>query len=275
MPIILISRGTMSGVSLLVKSLVDHMGYRNVAREDLVSKVNEHGEIAHRIVGAIGTATRAYEQFSQLRRPYIILMRLALLEYIRDDNVIYHGYSGHLLVPPMQHMLRVRINAPLSMRIPMTMERLGCGEQQAREHILGEDEQRGRWARFMYGRDIRDPGLYDIVLNINRLSTRSVCALLQCTVDNPDFKTRPETVAALERSLIAARIEATIATDPRTRDLDITAQVLDDRVALIGPWLEEAQRDTVLAMASVGAAGRRVDYDTGYLPVVGLPIEDR
>jgi hypothetical protein len=275
MPIILISRGTMSGVSLLVKSLVEHMGYRDVSREDLVAKVNEHGEIANRIVGAIGTATRAYEQFSQLRRPYIILMRLALLEYIREDNVIYHGYSGHLVVPPMQHMLRVRINAPPSMRIPMTMERLGCDEERAREYILGEDEQRGRWARFMYGRDIRDPGLYDMVLNINRLSTPVVCGLLQCTVDNPEFKTRPETVAALERSLIATRIEASIATDPRTRDLEITAQVFDDRVALIGPWLEQAQRENVLAMASAEAGNRRVDYDTGYLPVVSLPIEDR
>lgn len=265
----------MSGVSLLVQSLVKHMGYRDVSREHLVAKVNEHGEIANRIVGAIGTATRAYEQFSQLRRPYIILMRLALLEYIREDNLIYHGYSGHLLVPPMPHMLRVRINAPLSMRIPMTMKRLGCDEQRAREHILEEDEQRGRWARFMYGRDIRDPSLYDIVLNMNRLATHAVCGLLRCVVDNPEFKTTAEIAATLECSLVATRIEAAIATDPRTRSLEITARVSDDRVALIGPWLEHEQRETVLAMASANAGGRRVDYDTGYLPVVSLPIEDR
>ena len=274
MAIILISRGSMSGVSLLVKSLVKHTGYRHVSREDLVAKVNEHGEIANRIVEAIGTATRAYEQFSQLRRPYIILMRLALLEYIREDNLIYHGYSGHLVVPPMPHMLRVRINAPLSMRIPMTMERLGCDEQQAREYILGEDEQRGRWARFMYGRDIRAPSLYDIVINMNRLSTEAVCGLLRCTVEHPEFETTAEIVAAVEGSLVATRIEAAIATDARTRNLEITARAADDRVALVGPWLEDEQRQTVLAIASASAGGRQVDYDTGYLPVGGLPSED-
>ncbi len=273
MPIILISRGTMSGVSLLVKSLVEHLGYRSLSREDLLSKVNEHGEIANRIVEAIGTATRAYDQFSQLRRPYTILMRLALLEYIRDDNLIYHGYSGHLLVPPMQHMLRVRINAPLSMRVPMTMQRLGCDEQHAREYILTEDEQRGRWARFMYGRDIRDPSHYDVVLNIKRLSTPVVCGLLRAAVDNPEFETTPETIAEVERSLIATRIEAAIASDPRTSSLEITAQVSGDSIVLIGPWLEDSQREIVLALAVTYAGGRHVNYESGFVPVVGLPVD--
>ena len=111
MAIILISRGTMSGVTPLTDSLSKAIGYRSVSREDLVGRVNDHGEIANRIVESIGSATRGYEQFSRLRRPYVILMRLALLEYVVHDDLIYHGYSGHLLVPAFQHVLRVRINA--------------------------------------------------------------------------------------------------------------------------------------------------------------------
>jgi two-component system, OmpR family, response regulator CpxR len=273
MPIILISRGTMSGVSMLIHSLAERMGYRSVSREDLISKVDQRGELASRVVEHIGKATRAYEQFSRLRRPYLILMRLALLEYMRDDDLIYHGYSGHLLVAPMQHMLRVRINAPLSMRIPMTMARLGCDEHEAREHIASQDETWGRWARFMYGADIRSPGLYDSVINLHRLSTRAVCSLLQCAAKDPAVATRPETILAVERLLISAQIETAIVMDQRTSGLEIKADVSVSRVLLVGPWLEDTQRAMVLQLADGCARGLRVEYETGYIPDFQNPMQ--
>lgn len=280
MPVILISRGTMSGVNLLVKSLSDHLGYRCVSREDLIVKVNEHGEIANRIVRTIGHATRAYEHFSQLRRSYIILMRLALAEYICDEsgcrgNLIYHGYSGHLLLPPMPDTLRVRINAPLEMRVSMTMDRLGCDERKAREHILSEDEKQGRWARFMYGRDIRDPGLYDMVLNLDRLPMRPICMLLESVARDPAFENTGENARAMERLLIATQIEAAAATDPKTEALEISAEVTDERVLLLGPWLEDEQAEAVAGLAAAYAKGRKIDYETGYAPVFDIPAEGR
>ena len=275
MPIILISRGTMSGVRLLVKSLTEHLGYRSVSREDLIARVNEHGEIANRIVEHLGKATRAYDQFSQLRRSYVILMRMALLEYIREDNLVYHGYSGHLLVAPMQHFLRVRINAPLPLRVQMTMDRLGCIEQAARDHILTQDEERGRWARFMYGRDIRDPGLYDVVVNLNRMPMHAVCMMLQAVAEEPQFATTPQTRQAVETLLLTTQIEAAIATDPRTSALDVVAEADDKRVKLIGPWLEHKQCDEVLEIAARVAGARELTYDSGYAPITEIPIETR
>jgi len=273
MPIVLISRGTMSGVRLLVGSITEKYGYRSVSREDLIARVNEHGEIANRIVEHIGKATQAYDQFTQLRRPYVILMRLALLEYIRDDNVVYHGSSGHLLVPPMQHMLRVRINAPLAMRIHMTMDRLGCIEKVAREHIQAVDEERRRWARFMYGRDIRDPQLYDVMVNLGRMPMHAVSAMLQCAVQDPDFVTQPETKVEIDRLLLVTRIEASIATEPRTSQFEIAAQVDDHRVKLIGPWLEEAERELVLDITRPLVGDRSLEYVAGYEPVMEIPVK--
>ena len=46
----------------------------------------------------------------------------------------------------------------------MTMKRLGCDENSARGYITEADEYRVKWARFMYGRDIRNTLLYDLVL---------------------------------------------------------------------------------------------------------------
>ena len=271
MSIIMISRGTMSGVHLLVQSLASEHGYRSVSREDLIASVNRHGELANRIVEQIGRATKAYEQFTRLRRPYLILMRLALLEELRRDNVVYHGYSGHLLLPPMQNMLLVRINAPTDMRVRMTMDRLGCGEEAARDLIVAEDEHWGRWARFMYGRDIRDPALYDVVVDLRRMPMNVVCAMLEAALKGPRFTTRPETVQELETLLLATRIEAELAADPRVESYEIAARVDDDRVRLVGPWLEESDRALVLEVAHAVAGDHTLEYQPGYEPVAHVP----
>jgi cytidylate kinase len=262
----------MSGVRLVAKSLVERMGYRSLSREDLIARVNQHGEIANQVVEHVGNATRAYDEFSQLRRPYVILMRLALLECIRDDNVVYHGYSGQLLVPPLSHMLRVRVNASLALRLRMTMDRLGCDEKAAREYVQTQDEARIRWARFMYGRDIRDPELYDVMVNLNRLPVPVICTLIQTTAAGPHFATTETVRQAVDALLLAGRIEAAVATDERTRGVEITARVDAERVKLVGPWLEESRREVVLSVARSASGGRELEYVTGYEPVMEIPV---
>ena len=79
MPVIFISRGTMSGVRRLIDCLQDRSKVHCISREDLVKIVNRHGGLATRIVEKLATATSAYAQFSELRWPYIVLMRQALL----------------------------------------------------------------------------------------------------------------------------------------------------------------------------------------------------
>ncbi|MCI4398496.1 MAG: hypothetical protein JHC34_06610 [Acidobacteria bacterium] len=86
MATILISRGTMAGGQEVAECLKKRGGLRCLTREDLVSAINAHGEAAAKVVAALPRAVRAYQEFSGLRRPYKILMRLAMLEFFREGN---------------------------------------------------------------------------------------------------------------------------------------------------------------------------------------------
>jgi cytidylate kinase len=269
MPVILISRGTMSGVTLLVERLRDCTGFGCVAREHLVALVNQHGELAQRIVERLGNPAQDYEQLCELRRPYVILMRAALLEYAARDNLIYHGYSGHLLLPPLHHVVRIRINAPIAMRIAMTMRRLQCSEEAAKAHITRDDEERVRWARFLYGRDIRDPSLYDVCINLERMSIATACNLLCALKDDAECQATPASVEAVERLRLATRVEAALATDERTAEIEVGAQATDGRVTITGPYVDDARRETVLDIARAVAGVGEVDYRYGYAATFG------
>ena len=264
MPVIFISRGTMSGVRLLVDCLRERTGIRCISREDLEKIVNRQGELATRVLEKLAKATSAYDQFSELRWPYKVLMREALLEEIRADNIVYHGYSGHLLLPVLRHFIRIRIEAPFDLRVKMTMQRLGCDETTARDYIFEADDHRIRWARFMYGQDIRNPLLYDLNLNQERVTVDAACGILGHIMAAGDFQASIASQSEVERLYLAARVEAALVTDSRTQAFEISASVPNKEICLTGPYLEEAELAVVKEVALEVSGVEEVQYSPGY-----------
>jgi len=264
MAVFFISRGTVSGVQILIDCLRERAGITCLSREDLVKEISKYGDWATMAVEQLSNATSAYEHFSQIRRPYIVLMRQALLGKIRKDNGVYYGFSGHLLVPRLEHFVRIRINAPLSLRVAMTMERLKCDEDSAREYIRTSDEHQVRWARFVYGRDIRDPALYDLNINLGHLSTEEICAILEHILQEKRLQLSDELKSQVNRLFSAANVEAALVLDPRTKDLEIDAKLDNGCVHLTGPYLEDAQLGVVKEIAKSIDGIERVEYNPGY-----------
>jgi hypothetical protein len=258
----------MSGGQMVARELERTAGYRCVTREDLTATVNSHGELASRVTASIEKATHAYEQFSTLRRPYKALVRLALLECTREGDVAYLGYSGQLLIPGRIRFARVRLEASVELRTRMTSERLGLSEEQAREHIRSADEDRVRWGRFLYGRDIRDARLYDLCINMDRLSVATVCGVLVDLAGRPEFQPTAESQQALEDLWLATRVEAALAVHPGAGDLELGARVAHGQVMLEGPYLEDPQIGLVLETARAVPGVKSVEYRPGYVPAL-------
>jgi len=147
------------------------------------------------------------------------------------------------------------------------MNRLGLDEKSARDHITEADDQRVRWARFMYGRDIRNTMLYDLLLNQSRLTLRTACEILEHLMDAEDFQASAESRTEVERLHLAAGVEVSLVTDPRTQSFEISAAAQDDgSINLIGPYLEDSELEMVTKIA-LGAPGvREVRYRPGYAP---------
>jgi len=266
MPVILISRGTMSGVHLMVDCLKSNLsGIPCYSREDLAEIVNRHGKIATRTVEKLAQASSAYDQFSELRWPYIVLMRKALLEELSSDNAVYHGYSGQLLLPVIRHFVRVRIEAPFDMRVQMTMERLECGEKAAHDYIADADQERVKWARFMYGKDIRNPLLYDLNINLGHMTIKAACRMLESIMREEDFQATPESQEMVDRLHLATDVEVALVTDPRTETYEIDADVDTKGVHLTGPYLDDAELDAVLEIAHTIPGVEKADYTPGYV----------
>jgi hypothetical protein len=178
---------------------------------------------------------------------------------------VYHGYSSHLLLPAFRHFVRVRIEAPLEMRVTMTMQRLACDEEKARKYIIDADDQRVKWARFMYAQDIRDTMLYDIIVNLDRVTLEAACGTLECIMAEKDFQASRESLAQVEQLYLATNIEESLVTDPRTATLEIRADVQEDGIHLIGPYIEDTELETIMEIVQTVSGTLNVQYSPGYL----------
>ena len=270
MPVIFISRGTMSGVQELVKQFHERTDIRCISREDLLEVVAKHGDLALKAVTQLSEATSAYDHFSKLRRPYIILMRQALLEELQKDNILYNGFSGQLLVPRIKHFIRVRINAPLQLRIPPTIERLGVDEENARKYIREMDEQRVQWARYTYGRDIRDPLIYDLHFNLGHISMKVLCGIMKNLMSEPELQATEESKNEVWKLLQSTNIEAALICDIRTRNFEIHANFEKDKINLVGPYLDEKDLIVVKEIVRDTVQVEEIEYTPGYTSTIDI-----
>jgi len=266
MTVLLISRGSMSGGQIIARCLAHRAGFTCLTREDLFAAVNNHGEIATKVMASIEKATRDYQRFSELRRPYKILMRLALLEYARRGNLAYFGYCGHLLVEGISHFIKVRLVAPVDLRVKTTMERLRCNKEEALDFIHRVDEERASWARFVYGKNLCDPALYDVCINMGRLSFDGVCSLLNLITQEKEYQPTEESLAALENLYLATMVEAALVVEPKTFAFELGATASNGKVLLEGPYLDDPERSLVVETAASVPGVVSVDYQPGYAP---------
>ena len=188
MAIITISRGTYSGGQSLAECVSKKLGYRCVSREVLVQASKDCAVEEQILSKALEGKPGILERMSADRIHYLAYIRAALINEIRNDNVVYHGNAGHLLLRDVPHVLKVRVVAGMEFRINAAMARNHLDREAAISYIRKLDAERASWTRFLYNVDWRDPALYDIMINLDRMGLDNACRLLCDAASLDEFR---------------------------------------------------------------------------------------
>lgn len=245
MAIITISRGTFAGGEKVAQLLAEKLGYTTVSREQLYQKVKEWysydvdtiAELLEqaptsRVVSISDRRNRI--SMGERRRQVFLAVQASLCELLRKDNVVYHGQAGHLLLPGIAHVLRVRLIAPRTKRVEMAMAREGLTRTEASKKIDQVDSERTRWTTAFFGVNWGDPLLFDIVLNLEVMSLEEACELVVSAAQLPHFRTTPASQKKMEDLALASRVSARLNTTPSTAGLALEVTADGGTVKLIG-----------------------------------------
>jgi len=226
MSVITISRGCYSKGTEVAEALANRLGYHCTSREVLIDAAKEFNVPETEIAKILHDPPSMLDRLYYDRERYLRYFQSALLSHVSRDNIVYHGLAGHFFLEDIPHVLKVRIIASKGTRIQEEMKREECSLEEAKERLEKDDEDRRKWNMTIYGKDAWDSRLYDIVLNVDRMTIDETVEMLVNMVKLPQFQTSRESSQFLEKKTLLAKVHARVAKhSPKT-----TVSLIDDRV---------------------------------------------
>jgi cytidylate kinase len=213
MPIITISRGTMSGGRAVAECLADHLGYPCVGREVLQEAAGSLGASEEVVRAKLQTPPGPWDLVTKERNTYVLAVQTALAGQCVTGKLVYHGLAGQLLLRGLPGVVRVRLIAPLALRVQALISSHAHTTHEAAErYIRSVDRQRRRWVRALYGEDVGDPSLYDLTINLQSLTLDDTCVMIGELAQQPEYAVTPAVRDQLEAfaTTCRQRLEETV-----------------------------------------------------------------
>ena len=113
MAIITISRGSYSRGKEVAEAVAARLGYECISRDVLLDASKRFNIPEVKLIRAIHDAPTLLQRMGHDRSAYMAYIRSALTWRVREDNVVYHGLAGHILLQGVSHVLKVRIIADI------------------------------------------------------------------------------------------------------------------------------------------------------------------
>jgi cytidylate kinase len=178
MAIITIARECCSHGTEIAEKIADMLGYECISREILLEAAYFFNIPEQKLLHSIHDAPSVLERITHGREKYLAYIRAALLEHVKKDNIVYHGYAGHLLIPEITHVLKIRLFAAESDRVALLQKEQKMSRKEAVAFLKSEDKQRIDWTRYLYNRDVHDPELYDLIVTLTHLKIQDACDII-------------------------------------------------------------------------------------------------
>jgi cytidylate kinase len=227
MSVIAITRGSLIASQKLTDRLKGELDWQTITREEVIEHGRKYGideflDVARKIMDT--KPPNSWDPNAEQIHRYLTIFKAALLDYVVQGNIIYHGIQSHFLLADIPGVLRVKVGAPFEYRVKaMVMER-GMSDHDARDYIIEVDGQRVNWARFLHGIDYNEATNYDMVLSMSNLNLDAMVDLIALVIRRPEFRLNAGVMKIIADAHFRARIMAYLIRSPKTRELDLALE---------------------------------------------------
>ena len=193
-----------------------------------------------------------WERLTTDRTSLTIFTADETFRFLRDGSTgVIRGWGAVHLLRGIPHVVRVRICAPLELRIERMMRRLATDNRSAvASEIQLSEEAHSAITRRHFGVNWRDPENYDLVLSTERLSVEECIEEVEAMMRKPAFQETAESVRLMNDLALEWSVRSALRRDARTAGASITIKCQDGAVSLAGVVGDDEE-----AAAAVRVAG--------------------
>jgi cytidylate kinase len=211
-----VSRGEQERGKLFAQTLARKLDFECLGQEELADlAIQEEIAVGKLEMAAVNKRHLTERQVLE-KEHYLAFITRVLCERVLENNLVFHGRAGHLAVPGLTHVLRIRTKIETETHIEEVMSRLSLDRRKAGQYVERVDEDISRWVRTMYNISGDPWAGYDVAVNLDRVDVGGASTALCGFVELPEFKATPVSAKVLENLLLAARVRIALARDERT-----------------------------------------------------------
>jgi cytidylate kinase len=186
LPVITISREPGSGGRIVATELGKKLGL-DVFHQEIINEMAESAQVSSRILKTLDE--KGLSVLEEWITSLVDNQHLWPDQYLRHlmkviGTIGKHGSAvivgrGANFVLPSEGRIRVRIIAPLDLRVESVSSNFGVSAEEAKRRIIRTESERRAFIRKYFNADITDPINYDLVLNTGTLSIEAAANVIK------------------------------------------------------------------------------------------------
>ncbi len=193
----------------IARKVAEETGYRFYGEEELMRNAAEKGFLNDfKKLDEKGPAL--FEKFFS-ERPKISLDRLqsVILEVAKDGDAVFFGRGSQLLLRSFDCALHVLVAGSMEKRTERVMEQNKVGKELAEKMIQRSDHDRKSFLRFAFDEDWLNPHLYDLIINMDKLSVDSAAKMVIDAAKSDQIKACGiDSVSSLGKLALQRKVES-------------------------------------------------------------------
>ncbi len=216
MQLVCVSRGEQERGKVFAQMLARKLDFECLGQEELADLAIQEGIAVGKLEMAAVNKRHLTERQVLEKEHYLAFITRVLCERVLENNLVFHGRAGHLAVPGLTHVLRIRTKIETETHIEEVMSRLTLDRRKAGQYVERVDEDISRWVRTMYNISGDPWAGYDLAVNLDRVEVGGATTALCSFVELPEFQATPVSAKVLQNLLLAAQVRIALARDERT-----------------------------------------------------------
>ena len=186
MQFVSVSRGEQERGKEFARTLAQKLAFDCLSREEVAELAIGEGIAVGKLEMAAVKKRHLTERQILEKEHYLAFVTRVLCERVRDNNLVFHGRAGHLAVPGLTHVLRIRTQIETETHVDEVMRRLSLDHAKSLEYVERVDEDITRWVRTMYNISGDPWAGYDLAVNLDRVevggATTTLCGFVLALV---------------------------------------------------------------------------------------------
>ncbi len=235
MALITITRAAFSDGDKVAENVAQRTGYTCIRRKELMHQASEDFGIPEaKLIEAMEEPPRLWQRDRDKRDAHFNLIRAAFLKRCHQGDVVYHGFSGQELVRGVAHVFRILIIADEDYQINKAMAASSIGRDDALALVHKSNKKLNAWTHQMYGFDWKNPFLYDLVIQMGRISVESATGMIMQGIESGEFNPTAASQESFDNELLCSLVWSTLTKNEKTKKANVQIMARKGSVTITG-----------------------------------------